>query len=77
MKKEIAVALGSGGAKGNSHIGVLRRLEQEGYTISAVAGASMGAMVGGFYAAGHSPDEIEEILIGEDKVIKFSGCKRN
>ena len=67
MKKEIAVALGSGGAKGNSHIGVLRRLEQEGYTISAIAGTSMGALVGAFYAAGYSPDEIEEIFSGVDQ----------
>ena len=67
MKKEIAVALGSGGAKGNSHIGVLRRLEQEGYTISAIAGTSMGALVGAFYAAGYSPDEIEEIFSNVDQ----------
>lgn len=67
MKKEIAVALGGGGAKGNSHIGVLRRLEQEGYTISAMAGTSMGAVVGGFYAAGYSPDEIEAIFSSVDQ----------
>ncbi len=67
MKKEIAVALGSGGAKGNSHIGVLRRLEEAGFTIAAVAGTSMGAMVGSFYAAGYSPDEIEEIFSAIDQ----------
>lgn len=67
MKKEIAVALGSGGAKGNSHIGVLRRLEEAGYTIAAVAGTSMGAMVGSFYAAGYSPNEIEEIFTQVDQ----------
>ena len=65
--KKIAVALGSGGAKGNSHIGVLRSLERAGYTISAIAGTSMGALVGAFYAAGYSPDEIEEIFSNVDQ----------
>ena len=67
LKKEIAVALGSGGAKGNSHIGVLRSLERAGYTIAAVAGTSMGALVGSFYVAGYSPDEIEEIFSNVDQ----------
>lgn len=65
--KEIVVALGSGGAKGNSHIGVLRRLEQEGYQIAAVAGTSMGALVGAFYAVGYSPNEIEAIFTKVDQ----------
>ena len=64
LMKEIAVALGGGGAKGNAHIGVLRRLEQEGYHIAAVAGTSFGGLVGAFYAAGFTPDEIES-LFGE------------
>ena len=38
----ITLALGGGGARGNSHIGVIRRLEQEGFIINAVAGASFG-----------------------------------
>jgi NTE family protein len=42
-------------------------LEQAGYTISAIAGTSMGAMVGSFYAAGYSPDEIEEIFSNVDQ----------
>ncbi len=57
--KEIAVALGSGGARGSAHIGVLRALEKEGYRIVAVAGTSIGGLVGALYAAGYSPDEIE------------------
>lgn len=67
MKKEIVVALGSGGAKGNSHIGVLRRLEQAGYSIAAIAGTSMGAFVAAFYAAGFSPDEIEALFSDVDQ----------
>lgn len=72
--KKIAVALGGGGAKGNSHIGVLRRLEQEGYQIAAVAGTSFGGLVGAFYAAGYSPDEIEKLFteIDQSKLYELS-----
>lgn len=56
---DITLALGGGGAKGNAHIGILRRLEQEGFRIRAVAGTSFGGLVAVFYAAGFSPDEIE------------------
>jgi NTE family protein len=44
--------LGSGGARGLTHIGVIQRLEEQGYRIASIAGASMGALVGGIYAAG-------------------------
>lgn len=57
---EITLALGGGGAKGNAHIGVLRRLEKEGFKIRAVAGTSFGGIVAVMYAAGYSPDEIED-----------------
>ncbi len=56
---DISLALGGGGAKGNSHIGVIRRLEQEGFRIRAIAGTSFGGIVGAVYAAGYSVDEIE------------------
>ena len=49
---EITIALGGGGAKGNAHIGVLRRLEKEGFKIRAVAGTSFGGIVAAMYAAG-------------------------
>lgn len=57
---DITLALGGGGAKGNAHIGVLRCLEREGFRIRAVAGTSFGGIVAAAYAAGFSPDEIEE-----------------
>lgn len=50
--KKVALALGSGGARGYAHIGVIRELEARGYEIVAVSGASMGALVGGLYCAG-------------------------
>lgn len=48
----VALALGSGGARGYAHIGVLEVLQERGYDIVAVAGSSMGALVGGLHAAG-------------------------
>lgn len=48
----VALALGSGGAKGLAHIGVIEELEAQGYRITAIAGSSMGALVGGIHAAG-------------------------
>ncbi|MEL7025559.1 MAG: patatin-like phospholipase family protein [Pseudomonadota bacterium] len=50
-KRTIALALGSGGARGLAHIGVLRRLEESGFDIGYIAGTSIGALVGGVYAA--------------------------
>jgi NTE family protein len=64
---EIALALGGGGARGNSHIGVLRGLEKEGYKIRAVAGTSFGGLVAMMYAAGFVPDKIEEIFLAVDQ----------
>ncbi len=56
---DIALALGGGGSRGYAHIGVIRRLEQEGYNIRAVAGTSAGAIVATLYAAGFTADEME------------------
>ncbi|MFJ4143796.1 patatin-like phospholipase family protein [Pseudomonas sp. NPDC089734] len=52
MKKRIALVLGSGGARGYAHIGVIEELERRDYEIACIAGCSMGAVVGGIYAAG-------------------------
>lgn len=64
---DITLALGGGGAKGNSHIGVLRRLEKEGYRIRSVAGTSYGGIVGVLYAAGYSPSEIQTAFEAVDQ----------
>ncbi|WP_306213631.1 patatin-like phospholipase family protein [Actinoplanes sp. RD1] len=50
--RRVALALGSGGARGFAHIGVVQVLEERGFEIAAVAGSSMGALVGGVLAAG-------------------------
>ncbi|MDH4581343.1 alpha/beta hydrolase [Pseudomonas sp. BN415] len=52
MSKRVALVLGSGGARGYAHIGVIEEIEARGYEIACIAGCSMGAVVGGIYAAG-------------------------
>lgn len=52
----ISLVLGSGGARGLAHIGIIRELEDNGYTIGSIAGASAGALVGGIHAAGKLDD---------------------
>ncbi|WP_136067286.1 patatin-like phospholipase family protein [Modicisalibacter radicis] len=52
MSKRVALVLGSGGARGYAHIGVIDELEARGYEVVAIAGCSMGAVIGGVYAAG-------------------------
>lgn len=59
---DISLALGGGGAKGNAHVGVLRRLEREGYKIRSVAGTSFGGIVAVFYALGNPPAMIQKIF---------------
>ena len=50
--KDVALVLSSGGARGLAHIGAIEELESHGYHISSIAGCSMGALIGGVYAAG-------------------------
>jgi NTE family protein len=57
----IGLALSGGGARGLAHVGVLRALERAGVPIDAIAGTSMGSLVGGLYAAGYSASDLEEI----------------
>lgn len=58
-KKSVSLVLGSGGAKGLAHIGVIRWLEENNLHIASVSGSSIGALVGGIYAAGKL-DEFEQ-----------------
>lgn len=56
---KVGLALGGGGVRGFSHIGVLKVLEQEAVGVDLIVGTSAGALIGGAYASGQSPDEIE------------------
>jgi NTE family protein len=51
-KQSVSLVLGSGGARGLAHIGVIHWLEENGYEIKSISGCSMGALIGGIYAAG-------------------------
>jgi NTE family protein len=61
-RPRIGLALAGGGARGCAHVGVIRVLKEEGIPIDCIAGTSMGSVVGGFYAAGLSLDQIEKLL---------------
>lgn len=70
--KIISLALGSGGARGLAHIGVIRVLEREGWQIGAIAGSSIGALIGGFYAAGKLDDYAEWVQeLTEFNVLRY------
>ena len=61
-RPKVGVVLGGGGAKGASHIGVLKYLEEMGIPVDYVAGTSMGSIIGGLYALGYSPDELTKLI---------------
>jgi NTE family protein len=60
--QRVGVVLSGGGATGMAHIGVLKALEEHGIPIDYITGSSMGALVGGLYAAGYSPAEIDSLF---------------
>jgi NTE family protein len=64
--QSVGLVLSGGGAKGAAHIGVIRALEEEGIPIDFVAGTSMGAIIGGLYAIGWSPDQMEEVMLSDE-----------
>lgn len=62
MPSKTALVLSGGGARGFAHIGVIRALEEAGFYPDLIVGTSMGAIIGGLYACGNTPDEIEQYL---------------
>ena len=64
--QRVGLVLSGGGAKGLAHIGVLKQLEKNHIPIDYIVGTSMGAVVGGMYAAGYSPAEIEQIVLAPE-----------
>lgn len=72
MKKNVALVLSGGGARGFAHIGAIEEIESQGYTIHSIAGTSMGALVGGVYATGKL-NEFKEWVYNLDKrdILKF------
>jgi len=76
--QEVAVVLSGGGAKAFAHIGVLKALEENNIPVDYIVGNSMGALIGGLYAAGYSPDEIKTMLSNHafEGIQKVSSDKR-
>jgi NTE family protein len=72
VRPRIGLVLSGGGARGVAHVGVLRVLEEMRIPIDAIAGTSMGAVVGGLYASGMSAGEIEALLDSVDWADAFS-----
>lgn len=67
-RPRVAVVLAGGGAKGLAHIGALKVIEETGVPIDMVVGNSMGSIVGGLYAIGYTPTEMEHIVRSTDWV---------
>lgn len=70
--KKFALVLGGGAAKGYAHIGVLKVLEKHNLTPDLIVGTSMGALVGGMFAAGYSANELEEMASKINSIGNFS-----
>ena len=65
-RPKVGLVLSGGAARGLAHIGVLKALEEQGIKIDAIAGTSMGAVVGGLYASGYKIDELEKLALNID-----------
>ncbi len=62
-RKTVGLALSGGGANGMAQVGVLKALEEENITVDAIAGTSIGAVIGGLYSAGYNADDLEKIAL--------------
>ncbi len=71
--QRVGVVLSGGGAKGLAHVGVLKALEENEIPIDYVTGTSMGGIIAGSYAAGMSPDQIEDIVLSEELLRWING----
>ncbi|MDR0694066.1 MAG: patatin-like phospholipase family protein [Prevotellaceae bacterium] len=71
--QEVGLVLSGGGAKGLAHIGVLKALEENHIPVDYIAGTSMGAIIGGLYAIGYTPDEMIALLSSKEFFIMYKG----
>ena len=71
--QKVGLVLSGGGAKGMTHIGIIRALEENNIPIDYITGTSMGAIIGSLYAMGYSPDDMEALLRSEDFERWYSG----
>ncbi len=71
--QKVGLVLSGGGAKGMTHIGIIRALEENNIPIDYITGTSMGAIIGSLYAMGYSPDDMESLLRSPDFKRWYSG----
>lgn len=71
--QSVGLVLSGGGAKGIAHIGVIQALEDNDIPIDYVAGTSMGAIVGGLYAAGYTPQEMMDLILSKEFAMWSTG----
>lgn len=71
--QKVGLVLSGGGAKGMTHIGIIRALGENNIPIDYITGTSMGAIIGSLYAMGYSPDDMEALLRSEDFKRWYSG----
>lgn len=72
-RQSVGLVLSGGGARGLAHLGVLRALEEAQIPVDYICGTSMGAIVGGLYAAGYSVEQMEEIFYSEEFQLWLTG----
>ena len=66
VPQKVGLVLSGGGPRGVTHVGVLKALEEQNIPIDYIVGTSMGAIVGGLYSSGYSPDEIEKMMSSDE-----------
>ncbi len=71
--QKVGLVLSGGGAKGLAHIGVIKALEEHNIPIDYVTGTSIGAIIGGLYAIGYTPDDMIDLLSSRDFFIWYKG----
>lgn len=64
--QRVGLVLSGGGTKGAAHIGVIKALEEHDIPIDYITGTSIGAVIGGLYAIGYSPEEMLELILSDE-----------
>ena len=65
-RPRVGVVLSGGGAKGTAHIGALKVIEEAGIPIDVIVGTSMGSIIGGLYAIGYTPEQLDSIVMAQN-----------
>lgn len=72
-QQRVGLVLSGGGASAVAHLGVIKALEENGIPIDYISGTSAGALIGGLYACGYSPQQIEEFVLSDEFLLMAKG----